>query len=122
MPAEVKTLYRPVGQAELDLIRASGFKEFPPRLSEQPFFYPVTNEEYATQIARDWNTKDANSGFAGYVLRFDLLSSFLEDYELHTVGDSQHREYWIPAGDLGELNKNIVGTIQILTSYTTVVK
>ena len=122
MPAEITTLYRPVGQAELDLIQASAFKEFPPRLPEQLFFYPVTNEEYATQIARDWNTKDANSGFAGYVLRFDLLSSFLEDYELHTVGDSQHREYWIPAGDLGELNKNIVGTIQILTSYTTVVK
>ena len=122
MPAEITTLYRPVGQAELDLIQASAFKEFPPRLPEQPFFYPVTNEQYATQIARDWNTKDANSGFAGYVLRFDLLSSFLENYELHTVGDSQHREYWIPAGDLGELNKNIVGTIQILTSYTTVVK
>jgi hypothetical protein len=122
MPAEITTLYRPVGQAELDLIQASAFKEFPPRLPEQPFFYPVTNEEYATQIARDWNTKDANSGFAGYVLRFDLLSSFLENYELHTVGDSHHREYWIPAGDLGELNKNIVGTIQILTSYTTVVK
>ena len=122
MPAEITTLYRPVGQAELDLIQASAFKEFPPRLPEQPFFYPVNNEEYATQIARDWNTKDANSGFAGYVLRFDLLSSFLENYELHTVGDSQHREYWIPAGDLGELSKNIVGTIQILTSYTTVVK
>ena len=78
MPAEITTLYRPVGQAELDLIRASGFKKFPPRLPEQPFFYPVTNEEYATQIARDWNTKDAASGFAGYVLRFDLLSLFLE--------------------------------------------
>jgi len=122
MPAEITTLYRPVGQAELDLIRASGFKKFPPRLPEQPFFYPVTNEEYATQIARDWNTKDAASGFAGYVLRFDLLSLFLENYDLHTVGDSHHREYWIPAGDLGELNKNIVGTIQILTSYTAVVK
>ena len=119
---ETVTLYRPVGQAEFELIRDSGFREFPPRLPEQPIFYPVLNEEYATQIARDWNTKDANSGFAGYVLRFDLLSSFLENYELHTVGDSHHREYWIPAGDLGELNKNIVGTIQILTSYTTVVK
>jgi hypothetical protein len=117
MPVEVKTLYRPVGQSELDLIRASGFREFPPRLPDQPFFYPVTNEEYATQIARDWNTKDANSGFAGYVLRFDVLSSFLDNYEIHTVGDFRHREYWIPAGDLDELHKNIVGTIRILASY-----
>jgi hypothetical protein len=122
MPAEITTLYRPVGQAELDLIRASGFKEFPPRLPEQPFFYPVANEEYATQIARDWNTKDANSGFAGYVLQFDVLPAFLENYEIHTVGDTSHREYWIPADDLGEFNKNILGTIQVLTFYTTVVK
>jgi hypothetical protein len=122
VPVGVTTLYRPVGQAELDLSRASGFREFPPRLPDQPFFYPVTNEEYATQIARDWNTKDANSGFVGFVLRFDVVSSFLNNYEIHTVGDSHHREYWIPADDLGEFNRNIVGTIQILTSYTTVVK
>ena len=52
-------------------MRASGYREFPPRLPEQPFFYPVLNEDYATQIARDWNTKDERSGFAGYVLRFE---------------------------------------------------
>ncbi len=58
MPDEVIRLYRPVGQAEFDLIRASGFCKFPPRLPQQPFFYPVLSEGYATQIARDWNTKD----------------------------------------------------------------
>src|SRR5882724_5194102 len=63
MPDEVTTLYRPVGQTELDLIRASGLRRFPPRLPHQPFFYPVLNEVYATQIARDWNTKDEASGF-----------------------------------------------------------
>jgi hypothetical protein len=35
------TLYRPVGKKELELIRASGFRAFPPRLPGQPFFYPV---------------------------------------------------------------------------------
>jgi hypothetical protein len=44
-------LFRPVGQTEFELIRASGFREFPPRLPEQPYFYPVLNLEYATQIA-----------------------------------------------------------------------
>jgi hypothetical protein len=48
------TLYRPVGQEELNLIKSSGYREFPPRLPHQPIFYPVLNEEYATQIARDW--------------------------------------------------------------------
>lgn len=57
MTISATTLYRPVGQAEMDLIRASRFREFPPRLPEQPIFYPVLTEEYATQIARDWNTK-----------------------------------------------------------------
>ena len=51
------TLYRPVGQAELDLIAESGHLRFPPRLPEQPIFYPVLTEEYATAIARDWNAK-----------------------------------------------------------------
>ena len=59
---ETTTLFRPVGKPELDLIRASGVRAFPPRLAQQPIFYPVLNEEYATEIARDWNTKDAASG------------------------------------------------------------
>lgn len=117
MPDEITTLYRPVGQAELDLIRASGFREFPPRLPAQRFFYTVTNEKYATHIAQDWNSNDPDSGFAGYVLRFDVRSSFLGHYEVHTVGDSHRREYWIPAADLKEFNRNIVGHLQVLASY-----
>jgi len=70
MSDETVTLYRPVGQAELDLIRMSGFRRFPSRLPEQPFFYPVLTEQYATEIAHRWNTKDERSGFVGYVLRF----------------------------------------------------
>jgi hypothetical protein len=48
-------LYRPVGPKELALIAASDYTAFPPRLAEQPIFYPVLNFEYAEQIARDWN-------------------------------------------------------------------
>ena len=48
------TLWRPVGPAELDLIKQSGMRTFPPRLPEQPIFYPVTTEAYAIKIARDW--------------------------------------------------------------------
>jgi len=38
MNETVVTLYRPVGQAEFELIRDSGFHQFPPRLPEQPIF------------------------------------------------------------------------------------
>ena len=52
---ETVTLYRPVGPKELELIKSSGWREFPPRLPEQPIFYPVMNERYAAQIAKEWN-------------------------------------------------------------------
>lgn len=117
MSSQFTTLYRPVGRKELDLISASGFREFPRRLPHQPFFYPVLNEEYAVQIARDWNTKDETSGFLGYVLRFEVRTEFLDRYEVHVAGDSRHREYWIPAEELVELNRNIVGVIRVTHEF-----
>lgn len=117
MPETAITLYRPVGQAELDLIRGSGFAKFPPRLREQPIFYPVLSETYAIQVARDWNTKDERSGFVGYVLRFKVSRSFLDNYEVHTAGSSEHREYWIPAADLGQFNESIVGEIEVISKF-----
>jgi hypothetical protein len=111
------TLYRPVGRKELELIRNSGFLRFPPRLPSQPFFYPVLNEEYAVQIARDWNTKDEASDYQGYVLRFNVRAECLCKYDVRVVGASTHREYWIPAGDLEQLNDNIVGAIEIVREF-----
>lgn len=92
-------LYRPVGQCEYELIEATGFRRFPARLPEQPFFYPATTEEYATQIARDWNTTDAVSSYVGYVPRFNVRSKFLVRYPIRTVGAAVHQEYLIPAAD-----------------------
>ncbi len=83
---ELTILYRPVGQKELDLIAQDQFRSFPPRLEWQPIFYPVLNEEYATFIAREWNTKDAVSGFVGYVLRFTVRSEYLAQFEVQKVG------------------------------------
>jgi hypothetical protein len=117
MQEEVSMLYRPTGQAEFELISASGFRSFPPRLPSQPFFYPVLNEQYATQIARDWNSKDEGSGFVGYVFRFRVRTEFLNGYEIHVVGGAEHQEYWIPAADLDKLNGNIVGTIEIVSQF-----
>ncbi len=113
---ETVTLFRPTGQAELDLIREAGWRAFPPRLPEQPIFYPVLNEEYATQIARDWNTKD---GGTGYVLRFEVSKSFLDRYEVETVGGRMHQEYWIPAAELEALNRSIVGAIEVIATFKT---
>lgn len=112
----VTILFRPVGREELKLIEESDYKAFPPRLPEQPIFYPVLNEDYATQIARDWNAK-YNASKRGYVTRFKVRKDFLERYEVQTVGGSEHQEYWIPAEDLEEFNRNIVGSIEVIAEY-----
>ena len=107
-------LFRPTGENELALIRASGWSEFPPRLPEQPIFYPVLDEDYATQIARDWNTRD---GGTGYVLRLAVDSGYLEQFTVQTVGSRIHREYWIPAEELAEFNRHLVGLIEIVGEF-----
>ena len=117
--ASTVTLYRPVGQAEYDLIAATGFRGFPPRLAHQPIFYPVTSEEYATQIARDWNTKDEASGYRGYVTRFKVDAGFLGKYEVRTVGAAMHQEYWIPAEELDAFNAALVGPIVVVKDFGT---
>jgi hypothetical protein len=86
-------------------------------LPQQPFFYPVLTEQYATQIARDWNTKDESSGFTGYVLRFRVRIDLLSKYKIHIVGSAEHQEYWIPAEDLEQLNGSIVGVIEVVSEF-----
>lgn len=45
---------------------AAGWRVCPPRLPDQPIFYPVLNEAYAVKIARDRNVPAPG---AGYVTR-----------------------------------------------------
>jgi len=116
MPNETTELFRPVGENELKLIRDSGNRAFPPRLPEQPIFYPVLNEAYAQQIACEWNSK-REPNRAGYVTRFQVKTEYLDRYEVHTVGGSVHQEYWIPAEELAEFNQNIVGEIEVVATF-----
>src|SRR5579875_3373849 len=95
----VTTLYRPVNAAELELIEQSGWKKFPPRLPEQPIFYPVTNEAYAVQIAREWNVPAYGSGF---VLAFDVDADYLKKFPVQNVGGKIHDELWVQADELEE--------------------
>ncbi|MEO1135722.1 MAG: hypothetical protein AAFW68_03800 [Pseudomonadota bacterium] len=115
--AELTALYRPVGVKELELIEQSRFTAFPPRLPEQPIFYPVTNEEYACQIARDWNTK-FNDEKIGYVTRFSLPKDYLDQFERKVVGGAQHEELWVPAEQLEEFNSKIAGKIEVIRKFT----
>jgi hypothetical protein len=108
------TLFRPVGPEELALIEQSNFRAFPPRLPEQPIFYPVLTEDYAAKIARDWNVPASGSG---YVTRFKISRAFPSRYQLQQAGGEQHQEYWIPASDLPAFNQNIVGQIEVIREF-----
>ena len=111
------TLYRPTGRAEFDLIAASGFRRFPPRLPEQPIFYPVLDRAYAEQIARDWNAPDPSCGHVGYVLRFAVERPWVDRYAVRRVGDATANELWVPSTELEALNDAIVGRIAVVTVF-----
>ena len=111
---ETVTLYRPTGHEDLELVKRTGYRRWPPRLPGQPIFYPVSNEQYAVEIASRWNTSD---GKVGYVTRFSVRVEFMSHYKLQKVGGAHHTERWIPAAELDELNDNIVGTIEVIGEY-----
>lgn len=114
MSEDTITLWRPVGPAELDLIVGAGMKAFPPRLPEQPIFYPVTTEDYAVKIARDWNVQASGAGF---VTRFEVRRSYLDGFAVQNAGGSAHQEYWIPAEDMDAFNAAIVGSIEVVREF-----
>ena len=111
---EIITMFRPVGPTELELIKNLNWSAFPSRLFDQSIFYPVFNQEYTEHIARDWNVKFSGSGF---VTKFQIEKSFIEKFEIHKVGSQFHLELWIPADELDEFNKHIVGKIEVIKEF-----
>lgn len=108
-------LFRPVGLNELRLIFETEMTAFPPRLPEQPIFYPVLNAPYAIKIARDWNTQ--NEMRAGYVTEFEVEDSYVSRFERHIVGSREHEELWVSAEELAEFNTHIQGKIRVIEAY-----
>lgn len=114
---KTKTLYRPVGEKEMLLIIESKYKEFPARLEWQPIFYPVLNEDYASEIAEKWNTRDEAGNYLGFVTRFEVAEDFLNKYPPQNVGAKNHNELWIPSEELGAFNQAIVGNIEVIKVF-----
>lgn len=110
-------LYRPTGPRELELVAQSGWTAWPPRLPDQPIFYPVLTFEYAEKIARDWNSTREDSKFTGFVTRFEVDDAFAARYPVELAGGLEHRELWVPAGDLPEFNRHIMGKIEVVAEY-----
>lgn len=110
-------LYRPTGAAELALVEASGWREWPPRLPDQPIFYPVLTFDYAEKIARDWNSVRPAPDNLGFVTRFEIDEATATRYPLQEAGGRAHRELWVPAEELAAFNAGIVGEIEVVARY-----
>ncbi|MFF4604336.1 ADP-ribosylation/crystallin J1 [Streptomyces sp. NPDC001339] len=109
-----RTLWRPTGPEELALVEASGRRAWPPRLPDQPIFYPVLNEDYAIRIARDWNVPASG---IGHVTRFEVEADFVARYPVRQAGGRTILELWVPAEDLPEFNRHIVGPIELIHTF-----
>ncbi|WP_037576575.1 hypothetical protein [Sporocytophaga myxococcoides] len=114
---KLKKLFRPVGVKELELIKKSGMKAYPPRFSWQPIFYPVLNFEYAAQIAKEWNTEDEGSGFAGFVTEFEIPEAYFLNFKVQNVGGKIYEELWVPSERLTEFNNNIFNDILVAAGF-----
>ncbi len=114
---KLKKLFRPVGVKELELIKESGMKAYPPRFSWQPIFYPVLIFEYASQIAKEWNTEDEGSGFAGFVTEFEIPEAYFHNFKVQNVGGKIYEELWVPSERLTEFNNNILNEIRVVAGF-----
>ncbi|MFE7562846.1 ADP-ribosylation/crystallin J1 [Kitasatospora sp. NPDC057500] len=108
------TLWRPTGPEELALVEAADRRAWPPRLPDQPIFYPVLNEDYAIRIARDWNVPASG---VGYVTRFEVDTAFLARYPVRQAGGRTILELWVPAEELPEFNRHLVGRIEVVHEF-----
>jgi len=110
-------LYRPTGLAELKLVAATDWTAWPSRLPDQPIFYPVLTLDYARKIARDWNAGDSFSGYIGFVTQFEITEQAAGRYPVQVAGGRSHGELWVPAEELADFNRQIVGKIAVIESY-----
>jgi GNAT superfamily N-acetyltransferase len=110
-------LFRPTGIRELVLVASLGWRAWPPRLPDQPIFYPVLSLEYARRIARDWNARDPFSGFIGFVTMFELEATFAKRYPVRRAGGDGHEELWVPASELEAFNAHLAGSIDVVEAH-----
>lgn len=108
-------LFRPTGRRELELLFETGMRAWPPRLPDQPIFYPVLNRGYAAEISLGWNSKDDEA--VGFVTTFEVDDAYLARFERQVVGSARHEELWVPAEELPALNAAISGSIEVIDAH-----
>lgn len=54
---------------------------------------------------------------AGYVTRLKIKKDYISKFDIKNVGGEGIEEYWIPAEELENFNKNIIGKIEIVKEF-----
>lgn len=67
-------------------------------------------------IAQNWNTK-YNDDKKGFVTRFEVEKAYTDKFDRKIVGGRECEELWVPAEELTEFNKAIVGKIEVIASF-----
>ena len=49
---------------------------------------------------------------------FEIDDEYAGKFEIHVVGSSYHQELWVPAEELDEFNRHIIGKIQVLREFS----
>ncbi len=49
--------------------------------------------------------------------RFEVEKAYLDQYDVQQAGGQTILEYWIPAEDLDEFNRHIVGLIEVVREF-----
>lgn len=108
---DTTTLWHPAGPDEIDHIRASGWRQWPPVPHERLYFYPILNESFAISGARHWNSLGTG---VKYVLRLYTETDFIRRYSTRSFGGSAAPMLWVPVEDMHEFNAHIVGLIEVV--------
>ena len=85
-----------------------------------PLVYSVLNRAPAQlrpPRTGDWNSTREDAEFSDYVTRFEIDHEFAARYDVELAGGEAHQELWVPAEELAEFNRHIVGKIEVVAEY-----
>jgi hypothetical protein len=115
MALELTTLFVPIGLAGLRPVVASDGQVLP--TAEDGVFVAMTLEAGHAQALAHEGALDASRGLASFVLRFELLTAFLQKLEPRVVGRGREVELRVPSAALPAFSRWIVSPIQIECAF-----
>lgn len=105
-PPETK-LFRSVTSKEIELIKAADWNKFPPRIVDEPVFYPTATKDQAARSAIDLSKLSGQGTVVEFPIAFGQMSGLLR--YMNKDGDRRNDEdSWLL---VETLNRNLRGPI-----------